>query len=159
MFDPDALRYVAFIQKSKAIGLTLVEMQEVLHQARAGRCPCPEVFGWTQAKAKSLTEQIRELSALLLRLKRIEREWKRCSCKGGARGDCGEVCGLIVGLPECKSLGGKNYAKNESDARCCDGGDCCDRTGRNRSVLPRLSAGMPAVLPARLSARRTTNHR
>ena len=160
VFDPDALRYVTFIQKSKAIGLTLAEMQEVLHLARRGRCPCPEVFGWTQAKAKSLTEQICELSALLLRLKRIEREWKRCSCKGG---DCGEVCSLIAGLPECKSLGGKNNAKNKNDASCCDDGDCCQHDSRasgNRSVLPRLPAGMPAsVLPARLSSRRTANHR
>ncbi|MGB6821632.1 MAG: MerR family transcriptional regulator [Candidatus Acidiferrales bacterium] len=59
VFDPAALRYVSFVQKSKAIGLTLAEMQEVLHLARSGRCPCPEVFGWTQAKAKSVAQQIR----------------------------------------------------------------------------------------------------
>lgn len=160
VFDPDALRYVAFIQKSKAIGLTLAEMQEVLHLARAGRCPCPEVFGWTQAKAKSLTEQIRELSALLLRLKRIEREWKRCSCKGN---DCGEVCSLIAGLPECKSLGGKNNAKNKNDASCCNGSECCQRDSRasgSRSVLPRLPALSASLLPAgRVTKRRGTNHR
>lgn len=37
VFDPAALRYVSFVQKSKAIGLTLAEMQEVLHLTRSGR--------------------------------------------------------------------------------------------------------------------------
>jgi len=151
VFDPAALRYVAFVQKSKAIGLTLAEMQEILHLARAGRCPCPEVFGWTQAKAKSVAEQIRELSALLKRLKRIEREWKRCSCEGD---NCGGVCSLIAGLPECKSAGGKSNAKNQTS--CCSDDKCCSRERRVLSGLPAVPA---SVLPAsrRVAKRRATN--
>ena len=143
VFDPAALRYVVFIQKSKAIGLTLAEMQEILRLARSGRCPCPNVVGWTQTRAKSIAEQIRELSALLLRLKRIQREWQRCSCSSG---DCGEVCGLIAGLPEWKSQTGGYNAKHQKE--CC-GSSCCQRG----PVLPALSAGMPAVLPGRLNRR------
>lgn len=155
VFDPAALRYVAFIQKSKAIGLTLAEMQELLHLARTGHCPCPEVVGWTQARAKSIAEQIRELSTLLLRLKRIQRDWNRCSC---STGDCGEVCGLIAGLPECKSLGGKSNGKNE-DHSCCDGKNCCGHETRargRRRVLPELPAVSASLLPAsrRLAKRR-----
>jgi MerR family transcriptional regulator, copper efflux regulator len=159
VFDPAALRYVAFIQNSKTIGLTLGEMQEILHLARSGRCPCPEVFEWTQTRAKSVAGQIRELSALLLRLKRIEREWKRCSCSSEK---CSEVCSLIAGLPECKSAGGKSNAKNQ--ASCCGDEKCCERSPRarnNRPVLPRLPAGMSAsMLPAsrRVAKRRGTNH-
>lgn len=151
VFDPAALRYVAFVRKSKAIGLTLAEMQEILHLARIGRCPCPEVFGWTQTKAKSVTEQIRELSALLKRLKRIEREWKRCSCKGDS---CGEVCSLIAGLPEYKSsAGGKNNAKTLVNS-CCNGAQC------KRPLLPRLSAVSASVLPAsrRIAKQRVSNN-
>lgn len=163
VFDPAALRYVAFIHRSKAIGLTLAEMQELLHLARTGHCPCPEVVGWTEARAKSIAEQIRELSALLLRLKRIEREWKRCSCSSGDCGDCGEVCSLIAGLPEGKSLGGKLNAKNTDHANCC-GDDCCQhdpRASGHRSMLPRLPAVPASVLPAsrRIAKRRITNHR
>jgi DNA-binding transcriptional MerR regulator len=155
VFDPAALRYVSFVQKSKAIGLTLAEMQEVLHLARSGRCPCPEVFGWTQAKAKSVAQQIRELSALLRRLKRIQREWKRCSCEGDK---CGEVCSLIAGLPECKSTGGKNNAKNLVHNGCCSG----EQNERSeRPVLPRLPAVSASVLPTlgRVEKRRVTNQR
>lgn len=154
VFDPAALRYVSFVQKSKAIGLTLAEMQEVLHLARSGRCPCPEVFGWTQAKAKSVAQQIRELSALLRRLKRIQQEWKRCSCEGDK---CGEVCSLIAGLPECKSTGGKNNAKNLVHNGCCSG----EQNARSeRPVLPRLPAVSASVLPAlgRVAKRRVTSH-
>ena len=164
VFDPEALRYVAFIQRSKAIGLTLAEMQELLHLARTGHCPCPEVVGWTQARAKSIADQIRELSALLLRLKRIQREWKRCSCSSGDCEDCGEVCGLIAGLPEGKSLGGENNAKDKNHASCC-GNDCCKRASRaggHRSVLPRLPAVPASLLPAasgRVAKRHVTNHR
>jgi len=155
VFDATALRYVAFIRKSKAIGLTLAEMHEVLHLARAGRCPCPEVFSWTQAKAKSVAEEIRELSALLRRLKQIEAEWKQ---RSRSNDKCGEVCTLIAGLPECKSSGGKSCAKHSQDV-CC-GKDCCERAPRarggksgERSVLPRLPARMPALLPGRVSRR------
>ena len=159
VFDPAALRYVTFIQNSKAIGLTLGEMQEILHLARSGRCPCPEVFEWTQARAKSVAEQIRELSALLVRLKRIEREWKKCSCSSG---ECGSVCRLVADLPECKSAGGKNNAKNHADASCCGDEKCCDRpvgARDKRSVLPRLSAVSAPMLPAsrRIARRRATN--
>jgi MerR family transcriptional regulator, copper efflux regulator len=153
VFDPAALRYVTFIQRSKAIGLTLAEMQEILHLARSGHCPCPDVFNWTQAKAKSVAEQIRELSALLKRLKRIEREWKRCSCEGD---NCGGVCSLIAGLPECKSAGGKSNAKNQTG--CCSDNKCC---AGERRVLPGLPAVSASVLPAasgRLAKRRGTNH-
>lgn len=158
VFDPAAFRYVAFVQKSKAIGLTLAEMQEILHLARIGRCPCPEVFSWTQAKAKSVTEQLRELSALLKRLKRIEREWKRCSCEGDS---CGEVCSLIAGLPECKSAGGKNNNAKTLVNTCCNGSQDARGISNKRPVLPRLSAAVStSVLPAsrRLAKRHVTNH-
>lgn len=134
VFDSASLRYVAFIQKSKDIGLTLAEMREILRVTRSGRCPCPEVITWTQAKAKSLASQIRALSVLLRRLKRIERDWKRCSC---SRQDCCAVCSLIAGLPECKSSAG---GKNEKNVECCN----------DRPVLSEMPAGLSPV-PRRLS--------
>lgn len=141
VFDSESLRYVSFIRKSKAIGLTLAEMREILRLARTGRCPCPEVVHWTQAKEKSIAEQVRELSVLLRRLKRIRAEWSRESC---SRGKCGEICYLVEELPECKSWeGGKHNAKNLAHSDCCNGNDCCQRAAGSRGggkLLPRLSA-------------------
>ena len=68
VFDSESLRYIAFIRKSKAIGLTLAEMIEILRLTRSGHCPCPEVVHWTTARARAIESQIRELSALLRRL-------------------------------------------------------------------------------------------
>ncbi|HKW88223.1 MAG TPA: MerR family transcriptional regulator [Candidatus Acidoferrales bacterium] len=143
VFSPDVLRYVAFIRKSKAIGLTLAEMREALRLVRAGHCPCPEVVHWTEAKVTSIREQIRSLSAFLERLQRIRREWIGRSC---SRGECREVCYLVEELPECKSLkGGKRYAQTlDHDQRCC-GSACCDGVASHRGGKRMLSTRM---LPA-----------
>jgi DNA-binding transcriptional MerR regulator len=125
LFDSESLRYVAFIQKSKAIGLTLAEMLEVLRLARRGRCPCPEVIQWTEQKVKSLEGQIEALSTLLRRLKRIRRRWSERSCPPD---QCGEVCQLIEELPEAKPLkGGKSDAKTVAGTFRGAGDTCCDR--------------------------------
>ena len=132
MFDPESVRYAGFIQKAKAIGLTLAEMGEVLRLARGGRCPCPEVVQYTERKVKVIEEQIRSLSVLLRRLKRVHREWKRTPCPEER---CGDVCSLIEGLPEFQSSKGvKPHAKilvshcGGGDDPCCDGraGSCCN---------------------------------
>jgi DNA-binding transcriptional MerR regulator len=156
VFDSESLRYVAFIRKSKAIGLTLAEMREVLRLARAGHCPCPQVVHWTAARAHAIESQIRELSALLRRLKRIRRQWSSESC---SRGKCGQVCYLVQELPECKSNeGGKNG--KFFDAGRCRGQSCCQRIPNARNVrMPRLSAGLsPPLLPGRLAQSRHSNH-
>lgn len=133
VFEPEAFRYVAFIRKSKAIGLTLAEMQEILRLARAGRCPCPEVIHWTAARAQAIEAQIRELSALLRRLKRIGRQWPQKSC---APKNCGQICSLVEELPESKFYKG---GKNAKSVECGD-----------RPVLSRLPTRMPALLPRAL---------
>ncbi len=125
LFDSGSLQYVTFIQKSKGIGLTLAEMQEILRLARSGHCPCPEVIDWTNRKIGSLEEQIHSLSALLHRLKRIRRQWSQSSCPPG---ECGDVCRLIAELPEAKSVkGGKTHAKIVAGFVRGPGDACCDR--------------------------------
>ncbi|MDE3180787.1 MAG: MerR family DNA-binding transcriptional regulator [Acidobacteriota bacterium] len=106
LFNSESVRYVAFIRKSKAIGLTLAEMREILRIARHGRCPCPEVLRWTELKTRSLEEEIESLSVLLRRLKRIRRQWLRGSC---SEGECRDVCSLIEGLPEFRPEKGGNH--------------------------------------------------
>lgn len=125
LFDPESLRYVAFIQKSKAIGLTLAEMREILRLARNGQCPCPEVIEWTERRIRSLKDQIESLSALLHRLKRIRRQWSEASCPPD---QCGDVCRLIEELPEAKPLkGGIPDAKALVGTVRGAGNACCDR--------------------------------
>lgn len=153
VFDSESLRYLAFIRKSKAIGLTLAEMLEILRLTRSGQCPCPEVVRWTAERAKSIEEQLRELSVLLLRLKRIRQQWSRESC---SRGKCGQICHLVEELPECKSWEGGKNAKSLASSDCCRDSDCCKRAAGGRSGGKLLPARMP-LLPA-LGRRRSVNH-
>jgi MerR family copper efflux transcriptional regulator len=140
LFDSETLRYIAFIRKSKAIGLTLGEMRQILRLARTGRCPCPEVLHWTEERAKSVESQIELLSRLLQRLRRIRREWARGGYRGGK---CGEVCYLTAELPET------NPAKGEpqNDKALARPGCCRDDDGREQLAGDR---GRRALLPARL---------
>ncbi|MGH9684695.1 MAG: MerR family DNA-binding transcriptional regulator [Candidatus Acidiferrales bacterium] len=142
IFAFESFRYIAFIRKSKSIGLTLAEMRELLRLTRTGHCPCPEVVNWTTEKTKSLEAEIRSLSLLLRRLKRIRGRWSKDSC---GRGKCDDVCYLIAELPECKSLeGGKRYAKALAHSDCCRGNPCGERVASagGRGEL------LPALLPA-----------
>lgn len=109
LFGRESAQYVAFIQKSKSIGLTLAEAARVLELARNGRSPCPEVVEWLGRKAESLQQQIELLSALYRRLERLRRRWrKQLPCPL----DSGEMCCLIEGLPTAKfPKGGKLNAK------------------------------------------------
>lgn len=155
VFDSESLRYVAFIRKSKAIGLTLAEMREILRLARAGHCPCPDVVRWTAARARSIESQIRELSALLRRLKHIRRQWFSESCSSG---NCGQACYLVQELPECKSNeGGKNG--KFLNPGCCRGKSCCQRIPSAPIVrMPRLPAGLSVpLLPGRLAQSRRSS--
>ncbi|MGH9405175.1 MAG: MerR family DNA-binding protein [Terriglobia bacterium] len=126
MFDPESVRYVAFIRKAKAIGLTLAEMREVLRLARTGQCPCPEVLRWTDARVRTLDEQIRALTSLRRRLKRIQRQWPQAAC---SEDQCGDICTLIDGLPEF-TKGDQTHAK-VLDGSCQrrDRAGCDCRTG------------------------------
>lgn len=139
LFDSESVRYVAFVRKSKAIGLTLAEMREILRIARHGRCPCPEVLRWTEQKARSLQEEIKSLSVLLRRLKRIRRQWLEGSC---CEGECGDVCSLIEGLPDFRpEKGVENHEKLSPGA--CHGSGCSGPDGRTGGccggeVLPSL---------------------
>jgi len=101
LFPPEALDYVGFVRRSKAMGLSLQQMKRVLEVARGGRNPCPEVEQWITARLAEVRTQIRTLRALEHRLSALSRG----STNGGnARNRSGNLCSLIVGLPEEKRV-------------------------------------------------------
>ena len=110
LFDPDAARYVEFIQKSKSVGLSLSEIAKVLRVARNGGNPCPEVVSWAKQKAEEIEQQIDLLSDMHRRLRHFTRLWSRMlPCR---RLRPREICCLIESLPVPKSRkGGERHAK------------------------------------------------
>jgi DNA-binding transcriptional MerR regulator len=108
LFAVEALQYVEFVRKSKAMGLSLRQMQRVLAVARTGRTPCPDVEGWIRARLVKIKVQIRELQALEKRLLAVSRgfcDWTVDSDRSG------ELCSLIVGLPEEKKFRERNVGE------------------------------------------------
>lgn len=152
VFSPESMQYVAFIKKSKAIGLTLAEMREILRLTRTGHCPCPDVARWSREKERAAKEQMRSLTALIERLKSIRRACARGDC---SHQECGEVCYLIQELPEGRSFkGGKcNEKTMDRCERCCGATDGV-RVARGRSGVRVLSSRMSA-LPVQVGRRRT----
>jgi DNA-binding transcriptional MerR regulator len=120
-FSADSLRYIAFIRRSKAIGLTLGEMRQILSLAHAGRCPCPEIARWSEAKAKAVAAEIRNLQALQRRLRRLRLDCVDPACDGGS---CQQCCTLIAALPEPwqQEKGGNCNEKPMDGGQCCGAG-------------------------------------
>jgi DNA-binding transcriptional MerR regulator len=110
LFGQEAAQYVAFVQKCKYIGLTLAEMRRLLELAESGRNPCPEVVRWAEKKLKTVEQQIRALSVLERRLRRVCRNWSKRSKCPPAR--CAGICCLVQGLPIIRnSRGGVRHAQ------------------------------------------------
>jgi len=105
LFPPEALDYVAFVRKSKLMGLSLQQMRRVLEVSRGGRNPCPEVEHWIVARLAEVRAQILGLQALERRLSSLT---LRFTPGETARNRCGELCSLIIGLPEEKRVRQRN---------------------------------------------------
>lgn len=98
-FPSEAIAYVGFVKKSKAMGLTLKQMQGVLRLARKGIGPCPTVEFWVDQRIAALEAEIQSLTGRLADLKRIRQNYSR-----GRRAVTGsrKCCSLLIGLPEEK---------------------------------------------------------
>ncbi len=99
LFPPQTPAYIAFVKRSKEMGLKLQQMRAVLGLARQGRSPCGEVEGWIDCRIRELETEIRSLCALQESLKGLHRDWSRASDSGSPSKGC---CSLLVGLPEAE---------------------------------------------------------
>lgn len=105
VFDPQTAHYIDFIQRAKAVGLTLKELKLLLELARKGKNPCPQVMRWIEEKAVGVEQQIRTLRALQKRLQEFQRAYSVPAALACCR--AGELCCLIEGLPN-PGNGGRN---------------------------------------------------
>lgn len=98
-FSSESIAYVGFVKKSKAMGLTLKQMQGVLRLARKGFGPCPTVESWVDQRIVELEAEIQSRTERLADLKRIQRSYTEIR---RSRTRSQECCSLLVGLPEEK---------------------------------------------------------
>ncbi len=63
-YKPQTVERVHFIRRSRAAGLTLAQIREVLVLRDAGTAPCHHVQQTLQARLRSLDQQIAEITRL-----------------------------------------------------------------------------------------------
>ncbi len=76
LFTPQVLDRLAFIKRAQSLGLSLVEVKEVLAVHDRGLLPCEKVKGQIQGKVDQITAQIEQLNALRTELQSVLSQWQ-----------------------------------------------------------------------------------
>lgn len=93
-YDPGVVDRIRFIRAGQAVGLTLRELNEVLHIRDQGESPCRHVSDLLDARIQEVDYRIEELRSLRRDLTRLRRR-----ASGLDPGDCQpeSVCRIING--------------------------------------------------------------
>lgn len=93
-YDDDTRLRLAFIARSKAIGLSLAEIKEILTLRDSGACPCGYVERLLDQKLQGIAERMRDLDAM-------QRELSILRGLGvSAAPNDNQVCGIIEHQPQ-----------------------------------------------------------
>lgn len=76
LFDSSVLNRLAFIKRSQALGLSLMEVKEVLSVHDRGLLPCGEVKQHLESKVKEINEKMAALALLKSELEGILSGWE-----------------------------------------------------------------------------------
>lgn len=76
LFDFSVLNRLAFIKRSQSLGLTLMEVKEILSVHDQGLLPCGEVKQHLEAKVKEINQKIASLVMLRSELEGILSGWE-----------------------------------------------------------------------------------
>ncbi|MER3431983.1 MAG: heavy metal-responsive transcriptional regulator [Leptolyngbya sp. ERB_1_1] len=76
LFMPQVIERLAFIKRAQSLGLSLVEVKEILAIHDRGILPCEKVKGQIQDKVAQITEQIEQLNTLRTELQTVLAQWQ-----------------------------------------------------------------------------------
>ena len=76
LFLPQVVDRLAFIKRAQSLGLSLVEVKEILAVHDRGLLPCEKVKGQIQGKVDQITEQIAQLDTLRSELQNVLSHWQ-----------------------------------------------------------------------------------
>lgn len=85
LYDEQDLERLAFISRAKALGLTLVEIKELLLLQEGNSLSCQEVYDRLSKKVQQIDENIRQLQALRNELMPL---LQRCQANTHHSGEC-----------------------------------------------------------------------
>lgn len=77
LYPVGSLERVQLIRQALALGFTVRELAEVLHERDSGRAPCRRVRELAAAKLVQLKRQQRELAGVCAALRRVLKHWDR----------------------------------------------------------------------------------
>lgn len=76
LFVPQVIDRLAFIKRAQSLGLSLVEVKEILAVHDRGLLPCEKVKGQIQDKVAEITAQIEQLNTLRTELQTVLAHWQ-----------------------------------------------------------------------------------
>lgn len=76
LFDPAVVERLAFIKRAQSLGLSLMEIREILLVHDRGEIPCGEVKQHLQERLEQVNQQLRELTALKSELQALLSDWQ-----------------------------------------------------------------------------------
>jgi DNA-binding transcriptional MerR regulator len=95
-FGPQAAARLRFIVAARALGFALRDIGQLLHEADAGRSPCPSVRRLLERRLAAVTAQRRALAREQARLAALRRRWQ---AEPDGVPDAQRLCPLLDGLP------------------------------------------------------------
>ncbi len=95
LFAYDDVRRLRFIRQAKALGFTLNEIADVLHDAEQGRSPCPRARGLIKRRIEENRRKLEKLAELQRRMEEALAAWERMP---DGMPDGHTVCHLIESL-------------------------------------------------------------
>lgn len=100
IYDALALERLEFIKKAQRLGFRLDEIRDIFVLSQRGQ-PCQHVRQLATRKLAELERQIQESQVMKRELRRLVRDWRRVSRRGGAA-----ICQHIEGfVPSSASRG------------------------------------------------------
>ncbi|WP_239651735.1 heavy metal-responsive transcriptional regulator [Neosynechococcus sphagnicola] len=76
LFGESVFKRLAFIKRAQSLGLTLIEIREILNIYDQGQLPCGDVKQRLQEKVRAVTRQITALETLRSELLALLQGWK-----------------------------------------------------------------------------------
>jgi MerR family transcriptional regulator, copper efflux regulator len=77
LYSPDVLERLTFIRRSQSLGLSLVEIQDILKIHDRGALPCGQAKQYLESKLDEIETQIRHLEVLRGEIKGVLSGWKQ----------------------------------------------------------------------------------
>lgn len=75
LYKPSEVRWLKFVRQAKALGYTLAEIRDIMHDADQGQSPCPRVREILLKHIEENRKQLESLMELQLRMETALEQW------------------------------------------------------------------------------------